>query len=624
VDIAVANITLMRDSIRQLYASWRSKLDAGLPEEADEVRGQLLATIAQYGQSTDQAIQGILDQANLLATQLRAQGKNQQASEVMSDAQIRVRDLMKQQTDEQIAMLDEAQRTDNAILAFASQLDAILPGNPFSAKILPALAGLAEGAGAAADDLKKKFGEAEPGSPAGLLNRFGGYVSGLGEQRPSPATVLDQPQTNLGAPLSADKAQKYTDAQNNQLIIANIQGATQAYIQNQTRDLRVEAAQTKDPKTKARIERMIARLTLGILQRVNDGIAIPGVSEDDAAALGDASVDQEQITQAQVDFYNQSVGLQTSQHDYAMQAAQQAADIRQAQLGVSAALAQARGDAVQAARVQVQVARAQLALARQQAALAITPAEVAAAKVATLNAQAALITANAAVDQAQQDLVQSRFQVAIALAESAGHTVEAARRTLAAARQALQAALRKSGGKITAEVNAARVQAIQAEAALRDAKLQDSLDTINFNLEMGKITQASAIAALQEILRTQDLTKQQRRQLLLQIKGMKDELAGSQWNFGDIKLPTPYQMRRYIAERRDQFRNELDAAAGLGGRPNNYTSGPNGPRREGDTTYQENKFYIDGADIAKVRKIIEDVVGKGGGSTRTTGARRGR
>ena len=151
--------------------------------------------------------------------------------------------------------------------------------------------------------------------------------------------------------------------------------------------------------------------------------------------------------------------------------------------------------------------------------------------------------------------------MSIALAEAAGRTVRAAvirpsRPTRCSGRP------KKSHGENTAEVNQARAGAISAEASVRDARLQDDLDTIDFNLQMGKITQSAAIHALQEILRTRDLTRDQRRQLMLQIKGMKAEMADSQWNFGDIKLPTPYQMRRYIEQRREQFRHDMDGAAG--------------------------------------------------------------
>lgn len=623
VDIAVGNIYLMQDEIKQLYVNWQSKLNQGLSDEADDVRGQLLSSLGQLAQTQEQAIQQIYDQANLLATQLRNTGDERGAAKVMEDAQRRVADLVAEQAADQVEMIDEINRTNNSILNFAERLGNLFGQEGWASGFANAMGALADARG----DVDSFINDIPDDSLAGRWRDRLGLGSNNDVRSTASPDSIDRLPLNIGGAggLQVGSPEYQATLVQNQPRIQQIQQAIQAQIEKQTRDLRVDAAKTKDPKEKARLEKIIARIKRDIINRVDAGLSIPGVSEQDAAELGDASVSLEEVAQADIEYYNAANSYTQTKSQTAAQAAQQAADIRAAQLGIGAAWANARGDNVQAARIQAQIARVQLAAAREQLKLAQAsgiPADIAAAQIAVYNAQAGLIAANAAVDQAQQELIQSRFQVAIAVAEAAGHSVEAARRTLAAARQALAAALKKSGGKITAEVNAARVQAIQAEAALRDAKLQDSLDTINFNLEMGKITQASAIAALQEILRTQDLTRAQRRQLLLQIKGMKDELADSQWNFGDIKLPTPYQMRRYIAERRDQFASQLEAAAGTKG-PIGAPQGPQGPRREGgDTITIENKFYIDGADVAKVRKIIREEVGGGGVGTRTTGARR--
>lgn len=294
--------------------------------------------------------------------------------------------------------------------------------------------------------------------------------------------------------------------------------------------------------------------------------------------------------------------------------AQNAVAIAQAQLGQ--AYAQARGDAVAAARAGANVARAQLAAALQASGGA-TSAEV-------LGAQAQLVAANEAIDDAQVALIQSRINVSIALAESAGHTVQAARLQIRVALAALNEA---TAG--TAEYNQAKADVIRARAAARDAALQDQLDTIDFNLQMGRITQSAAIAALQQILRTQDLTKAQRRQLLLQIKGMKEEMADSQWNFGDITLPTPYQMRRYIKQQQQNMQKQMEpeylgrqaAGAGMGmgtGMNGNVSTGAPVTNITNQTT-----ITIDGTDIGKVEKVLRNVLGGNQRVNRTTGPRRG-
>ncbi len=290
-------------------------------------------------------------------------------------------------------------------------------------------------------------------------------------------------------------------------------------------------------------------------------------------------------------------------------AAQAAVAAAQAQLAV--AYADARGDAVASARANVHVAQVTLANARAASGGALS-ADV-------LAAQAQLIAANAAVSQAQTDLVTSRVQVSIALADAAGHTVRSAQLALKMARIRLHAALRKSGGEATAEVNQARAEAVSAEAAARDAVLQDQLDTIDFNVQMGRMTQSAAIAALQQILRTHDLTKQQRRDLMLQIKNMKDEISGDgMWNFGDIKLPRPYQMRRYIEAHRKYMDRKIDDALG----DSRVAAGVGG----GGSTYNDNRnvqIDIHGGNLDEVRKVIKEVVGRPT-KTRTTQPRRGR
>lgn len=344
-----------------------------------------------------------------------------------------------------------------------------------------------------------------------------------------------------------------------------------------------------------------------------DAVAVAAAALNNAnAAVEDAKVFG--VTSAQ---YQQALQTQIGAQESFNQAQ---ASVGQAQADLTAAYASARGDAVAAAQAAANGARLALAEAIRQAGGNMNAPAV-------LQAQANLVNLNAQVDQSQTALLQSKYDVSIALANASGNTVKAARLTLQKAHQALQRALKTSGGENTADVNAARASEIQSRAALRDAHLQDQLDTIDFNLQMGKMTQSSAISALQQILKTKDLTKQQRRQLMLQIKGYKDAISqDGQWNFGDIKLPTPYQMRRYVEEHRRSVQKLGEAQAaqygslvtdasvggGRGGRPitNNH-----------HTTHNQTTIQINGADVAKVRRVVEDVLGKSH-RTRTNQPRR--
>lgn len=277
-----------------------------------------------------------------------------------------------------------------------------------------------------------------------------------------------------------------------------------------------------------------------------------------------------------------------------------------------------QGDAVRVAQVTLSNARAALAAAARYGHNSV---EYQSALAQVYSAQQALV-------QAEADAVLARIGVTIALAEAAGNTVKAAFLQLRQARAALRFAIRRSGGANSAEVANARAEAISAEAALRDAKLQDDLDTIDFNLEMGRITQGAAIAALREILRTRELTKQQRRDLLLQIKGMREEMSEGIWNFGDIDLPKPYLMRRYIEKNRKALQQQYaegvqgiydyhDPSAGAG-------VGQQFGHQQIHNDHRRITIIVKGDGNERlVRRIIREEIGTPG-RTRTAQPRRGR
>ena len=334
--------------------------------------------------------------------------------------------------------------------------------------------------------------------------------------------------------------------------------------------------------------------------------------------------DQLRVSAAQVDSANKAVeearhfGVNSTQYQGALQNAISAQQsyvdaqnaVTQAQSALGQAYANARGDSVAATQAAIKGAKAALSAAITHSGGNMQSAEV-------LNAQATLVGLNAQLNQDQLDLVNSRYDVSIALAEAAGNTVRAANLQLRKARQALAAALKQSGGENTAAVNQARAAAISAEASARDAKLQDQLDTIDFNMEMNRMTQGAAISALRHILKTADLTKAQRRQILLQIKGMQNAIASDgAWNFGDIKLPTPYQMRRYIKGQQQglekarekvgqQFQDAYSA-----GQPSSGAGGGGGS----NVTNNNHTVSITinaGTDVRKVEEVVKRAVGKG-------------
>lgn len=571
IDQLLASRNLMKQGIISLRAQWeaKSKIDPN-GDEAQQLKTQLLSLLQQYGQANDQIFAAINQNADLIATQLFADDKPRQAMQTYARAMARADHEFDRESRLARQAIRQVRRNYTSIFYRAAKLDAELGGT----------------------------GEFR-----------------IPKQDPAPK---DQGKA------ARERKAKY-DAQQTELFQKVVDHA----ISLATKDIDAQIARTADAATRAGLEYLKAQIANKIITTVNAGNSPGyGITADQAERYGNQTIDPQELATSQNNVSQAQLAATQSAQDAANTARQNAAALKQAQLGVAQAYADARGDAVASAKIQAAIARASIAAARADLAAATTADQTSQARIAILNAQAQLIAASAAIHAAQADLVQSQYQVTIALADAAGNTVKSARISLAAARAAVKAALAKSGGEATAEVNQARVTAIQAEASLRDAKLQDSLDTIDFNLQMGRITQQSAIQALQQILRTSELTKAQRRQLLLQIKGMKDELSNSQWNFGDIKLPTPYQLRRYVqqlagAQLNGQLNQTVGNASGGGYRPpGDDRPGPDNQRTVVHET--KNYFRIDGADIGLVRKVIREVVGGSDSiNTRTTGARRG-
>lgn len=123
---------------------------------------------------------------------------------------------------------------------------------------------------------------------------------------------------------------------------------------------------------------------------------------------------------------------------------------------------------------------------------------------------------------------------------------------VARAREELRQARQKLGSARTkADRYRARAGVVTAERNLRDQRVQEAIDQQNFLFEMGKISQAAYIEALEKILSTQKMGKEARRNLQLQIHNLKKELeqeSGFDFNIGNIKLPTVYEIRRAIGE----------------------------------------------------------------------------
>jgi TP901 family phage tail tape measure protein len=187
---------------------------------------------------------------------------------------------------------------------------------------------------------------------------------------------------------------------------------------------------------------------------------------------------------------------------------------------------------------------------------------------------------------------------------------------LATARVALRAAeqqLRSNRGKGEDVVAQSKLDVRQAQADLEAQKFQQRLDAVTVAEELGRISHRAYINYLENerrrLNRIKDRSYQQQQQLnqIDQLLQSAAEAMQGQWNFGDINLPTPYQIRRRV--------EEMGQATGLSGQQGwtNYW------QQGGASTGQSiTNINIDGADVGMVKKILREVVGE---YARTTGSR---
>ena len=198
------------------------------------------------------------------------------------------------------------------------------------------------------------------------------------------------------------------------------------------------------------------------------------------------------------------------------------------------------------------------------------------------------------------DLKNTLYLLSIDITDPLAQAVAAvkdARRRLASAR---------SAGRPRDEIAEAQLNVKQAQAEREATAFQQRLSAVQTAEQLGRISHAKYIQYLESeskrLNNIKDRTYQQQQQLD-QVDTLLQEASKTMegmWNFGDINLPTPYQVRRYIKQH-DVRPRELTSVGG----DNNIS----------------NIFQINGADVAKVRDIVVEVVGRSG-RTMTTAPRR--
>ena len=364
---------------------------------------------------------------------------------------------------------------------------------------------------------------------------------------------------------------------------ANAQDALNRYIQERTGGVQDSWDRGRDvtqDDAYKQLEKEAIDKQNALQRQIFDGI---NTRADSMVSLAQASGDGVRAAQAQLDAdlkkLEQARELSGGTYTPEVQAAE--ARVRADQLAVSqangevidssaslsAAIAESAGDAVGAAQIKLANLQDQLSRARSRAG-GVNTAEV-------INLQSQIAQQQAALRDAQSAILDSYANLAIATAEAAGNTVEATRLRLQQAQATLSRVEAASGGLNTQSVIDARTQVAQANAAMRDAQFQDQMDAVDFSMQMEQITSNQAIKLLQAMLSAGDLTEKQRRDVMLKIHGLQDDirntLTGSGFNIPDqIKLPTPYEVRRSLGVQayqgvvKDSISQMRNITAGIG------------------------------------------------------------
>lgn len=193
--------------------------------------------------------------------------------------------------------------------------------------------------------------------------------------------------------------------------------------------------------------------------------------------------------------------------------------------------------------------------------------------------------------QSISDIMDAQTSLAVAMADAAGDHIGATRISLDNARRHLALVQSQyAEGRVDVGVLAnAQTEVVQAEAASRDAQLQQDEKDIDFALQMHQISKATAVARLRNILAEADvrhLTTDERQEIQLKIRGLLDDLKQDyQFNLPTfLGLPTLYEARR------------LNQTPGGGG-------------------YQDNRqvsiqvYVNNGTDLQTMKNVLADAVG---------------
>lgn len=303
------------------------------------------------------------------------------------------------------------------------------------------------------------------------------------------------------------------------------------------------------------------------------------------------------------DQYNAALPGSTEQHELTRQINETNQRLREEQVAVANAQANAGVDPAS----QLQQAQVGLANARRELSLALPgTAQYYDSLKALRDAQVALV-------DAELQAASVRQQLAIDLTDP----VATARQSLQAVRAQIRAATARGAPEDV--VNSLRVEEQQAQASLEAAAFQQRLSDVQTAEQLGRISHSAYIRYLENessrLGAIANRTRQQQEQLNQIDLLLKEatETAAGQWNIGDIKLPTPYEVRRAI---------EAQAQGMTLGESFRDTQSVNATRVTNDNRQAHIQIY--GTEIEEVKALIAEYFGPSTLNRSSTGVSGGR
>lgn len=227
------------------------------------------------------------------------------------------------------------------------------------------------------------------------------------------------------------------------------------------------------------------------------------------------------------------------------QAVEETSDLIQAKSGFRAAHFSGKGQESQKAKVELQGLKQQLAYEKAHP-RQFSPSDILQLETQVLETGKQLAEE---VEQRAEDMRGAALTVRAARAEAKGNDVGARRAELAKSLYTLRHA------KTPLEKREAQAEVIKQRTAYRESIYQREIEDVEYSAEIGKLTLQQQISQYQQLLKTLNLNRDQRRDLKRRIHQLKQETEDTD-NFelrvGDIQLPTIYDIRRAVGGGRSQ------------------------------------------------------------------------